>query len=84
VHQVAHEDEAFVNHGDEGIRADVEGQINVDELEAAGVLDLAAQGPGFQGGEDEFVGPALDLPAGHVNQVVLNSGTCFQLVALFG
>ena len=103
VHQIAHEDEAFVNHGDEGIRAappgvavgdlfeevglfveglaanldvhgeiraDVEGRVNVDELEAAGVLDLAAERAALEGGEDElvvapdeFVGPAFDLPA---------------------
>src|SRR6266576_3820693 len=99
VHQIAHENEAFVNHGDEGIRAappsvaigdffeevrffveglvanldvhaevraHVEGRVNVDELEAAGVLDLAAERAAFEGGEDElvvapdeFVGPAL-------------------------
>ena len=99
VQQVAHEDQALVDHRDEGIRAappcvavgdlfeevwflveglaanldvhaevraHVEGRVNVDELEAAGVLDLAAQRAALEGGEDElvvapdeFVGPAL-------------------------
>src|SRR5438445_3810242 len=50
------------------VRADVEGRVNVDELEAAGVLDLAAERAALEGGEDElvvapdeFVGPAFDL-----------------------
>ena len=116
VHQIAHEDEAFVNHGDEGIRAappgvavgdlfeevrlfveglaanldvhaevraHVEGRVNVDALEAAGVLDLAAERAALEGGEDElvvapdeFVGPALDLPAAGVEAE-------FLVVALF-
>jgi hypothetical protein len=102
VHQVAHENEPFVNHGDEGIRAtspsvtirnllqqvrlfverlpadfnvhaevraDIEGGINVDELETARVFDFTAERTGFERGEDklvitpnEFVGPAFDLP----------------------
>ncbi len=60
------------------------GGSDVDELEAAGVLDLAAQGPGLEGGEDElvvapdeFVGPALDLAAGGVEEFGLKSGTTF-------
>jgi hypothetical protein len=55
------------------VRAHVEGRVNVDELEAAGVLDLAAERAALEGGEDElvvapdeFVGPALDLPAAPV------------------
>jgi hypothetical protein len=55
-------------HGE--VRADVEGGIDVDELEAAGVLDLAAERAGLEGGKDElvvapdeFVGPALGLAA---------------------
>src|ERR1017187_4063263 len=88
VHQVAHEDEAFVNHRDEGIRAaspgvavgdlfeevrlfveglaanldvhaeirtHVEGRVNVDQLEAAGLLNLAAECAALEGGEDELV-----------------------------
>ena len=58
-------------HGE--VCADVEGGIDVDEFEAARVLDLTAQGPAFEGGEDElviapneFVGPALDLAASHI------------------
>ena len=38
----------FDVHGE--VRADVEGRIDVDELEAAGVLDLAAQGTRFERG----------------------------------
>ena len=60
-------------HGE--VRADVEGWVDVDELEAAGVLDLAAQRAGLEGGEDElvvapdeFVGPALGLAAGGVEE----------------
>ena len=60
------------------VRADVEGRVNVDELEAAGVLDLAAERAGLEGGEDElvvapdeFVGPALDLAAARVQQLGL-------------
>jgi hypothetical protein len=58
-------------HGEVG--ADVEGWVDVDEFEAAGLLDLLAEGAGLEGGEDElvvapdeFVGPALDLPAAPV------------------
>ena len=116
VHQVTHEDEALVNHGDEGIcaappgvavgdlfeevrllveglaanldvhaevRAHVEGRVDVDKLQAAGVLDLAAERAALEGGEDElvvaldeFVGPALDLPPAHVE-------TQFLLITLF-
>jgi hypothetical protein len=56
-----------------------EGRVNVDELEAAGVLDLAAERAALEGGEDElvvapdeFVGPALDLAADQVEEVDLN------------
>ena len=66
-------------HGE--VRADVEGRVDVDELEAAGVLDLAAQRTGLEGGEDElviapdeFVGPALGLAAAHVEEVGLERG----------
>ena len=118
MHQIAHEDEAFVNHGDEGIRAappgvavgdlfeevrlfveglaanldvhaevraHVEGRVDVDELEAAGVLDLAAERAALEGGEDElvvapdeFVGPALDLPP-----AAIELEAEFLVVALF-
>ena len=61
----------LVVHGE--VRADVEGGIDVDEFEAAGVLDLTAQDPAFERGEDElviapdaFVWPALDLSASHI------------------
>jgi len=60
-------------HGE--VRADVEGRVDVDELEAAGVLDLAAERAGLEGGEDELViapdelvGPALGLAAGGVEE----------------
>ena len=94
VHQVAHEDEAFVNHGNERIRAaspgvsvgdlfeevrllverlaadldvhaevraHVEGRVNVDELEAAGVLDLAAERAGLEGGRMSLLSPQMSL-----------------------
>src|SRR6266850_5172273 len=58
------------------VRAHVEGRVNVDELEAAGVLDLAAQRAALEGGEDEFVvapdefvGPAFDLAAAGVDEI---------------
>ena len=106
VHQIPHEDQPFINHGDEGIGAaapgiavgdlfeqvgffvegfaadfdihgevgaDVEGRVNVDEFEAAGVFDLAAEGTALERGEDEFViapdelvGPALDLASAQI------------------
>ncbi len=60
-------------HGE--VRADVEGRVDVDELQPTGVLDLAAQRTGLEGGEDElviapdeFVGPALGLAAGGVEK----------------
>jgi hypothetical protein len=50
------------------VRADIERRVDVDELQAACVLDLSAERSAFQGGEDEFVvapdelvGPALEL-----------------------
>ncbi|MEI6787674.1 MAG: hypothetical protein WCL49_04260 [bacterium] len=53
--------------------ADVEGRVNVDELEAARVLDLATECAALERGEDEFViapdefvGPTLDLPSSGV------------------
>ena len=68
-------------HGE--VRPDVEGRVDVDGLQPAGVLDLAAQRAGLEGGEDElviapdeFVGPALGLAAAHVEEVGLERGTC--------
>ena len=64
------------------VRADVEGWIDVDELEAAGVFDLAAKCAGLQGGKnelvvalDQLVGPTLHLPPARVE-------TEFLVVAL--
>jgi hypothetical protein len=68
-------------HGE--VRAHVEGRVDVDELEAAGVLDLAAERAGLERGEDELViapdelvGPALGLAAGVVEKRGLVRG-CF-------
>jgi len=65
------------------VRAHVEGRVDVDELQPAGVLDLAAERAALEGRKnqlvvapDEFVGPALDLPPAHVEAELL-------LVALF-
>ncbi|MEK7763993.1 MAG: hypothetical protein AAB433_20670 [Nitrospirota bacterium] len=65
------------------VRAHVERWVDVDELQAPGVLDLAAERSGLERRKDEFVvapdkfiGPALDLPPA---QVVPE----FLLVALF-
>ena len=117
MHQIPHENQPFIDHRDERIRApapgiavgdlfeevgflvegfaadldvhgevraDVEGRIDVDEFQAAGVLDLAAQGTGFERGEDElvvapdkFVRPALGLAAGGVEEFGLKSKTTF-------
>jgi hypothetical protein len=108
VQQIPHQNQPFINHRDERIRAsspsvavgdlfeqigllveglaadlnvhgevraDVEGRVDVDELEAAGVLDLAAQRARLERGEDElvvapdeFVGPALGLAARGVEE----------------
>ena len=65
------------------VRAHVEGRVDVDELEATSLFDLASKRPGLEGRKnelvvapDEFVGPALDLPPAHVVPE-------FFLVALF-
>ena len=65
------------------VRAHVEGRVDVDELQASGVFDLAAERAALEGRKnqlvvapDEFVGPALDLPPAHVEAE-------FLLVALF-
>ena len=60
-------------HGE--IRADIEGRVNVDELEAAGILDLTAERAALERGEDELVRPAFEMPAAHVE-------TEFLVVAL--
>jgi hypothetical protein len=66
------------------VGADVEGRVDVDELEAAGLLDLAAQGAGFQGRQDELVvapdelvGPALELAPPGVQPVLLDTQRTF-------
>jgi hypothetical protein len=55
------------------VRAHVEGRVDVDELEAARVFDLATERATFERGKnelvvapDEFVGPAFDLPPADV------------------
>ena len=65
------------------VRAHVEGRVDVDELEATSLFDLASKRPGLEGRKnelvvapDEFVGPALDLPPTHVEAEL-------SLVALF-
>ena len=62
------------------IRAHVEGRVDVDQLEAAGVLDLPAQRARLEGRQDqlvvapdELVGPALELPAAAVEQFLAAS-----------
>ena len=110
VHQVAHQDEALVDHRDERIRAappsvavgdlfeevrllvkrlaadldvhaevgaHVERRVDVDQLQAAGVLDLPAQRAALERREnqlvvapDELVGPALQLAAASVEAAV--------------
>lgn len=72
-------------HGEIG--ADVEGRIDVNEFEATGVLDLLAEGAGFEGGEDElviapdeFVAPALELAAAGVDGEFLG---CLSFLAGF-
>jgi hypothetical protein len=51
------------------VRAHIEGRVDIDQLEASGLFDLAAERPGlerrknqFVVAPDEFVGLALDLP----------------------
>jgi hypothetical protein len=108
--QVAHKDEPFIDHGDEGvgpfapgvavgdffedvgafgegvaavadfdvhgeIGPDVEGRVDVDELEAALFFDLIPQRAVLEAGEDqlvvapdELVGPPLHLPPARVEQ----------------
>ncbi|MGH8863887.1 MAG: hypothetical protein ACREVZ_04495 [Burkholderiales bacterium] len=63
-------------HGEIG--ADVEGRVDVDELETTRVLDLPAQCAALQGRQDqlvvapdELVGPALELAAAKVEEIEL-------------
>ncbi|MGE3900841.1 MAG: hypothetical protein AB7G48_03330 [Nitrospiraceae bacterium] len=55
------------------VRTHVEGRVDIDEPQAAGLLDLAAERPGLERREnqlvvapDELIRPALDLPPAHV------------------
>jgi hypothetical protein len=75
-------------HGEVG--ADVERWVDVDEFETASILDLAAEGAGFKGGEDElivapneFIGPALELATGGVHQLILGGGLLAGFVDVF-
>ena len=59
-------------------RADIERRVYIDQLQAARVLDLAAQRAALQRGEDqlvvapdEFVGPAFQLTPTRVKQITL-------------
>ena len=70
------------------IGADIEGRVDVDQLEAAGVLDLLAQRAALQRREDqlvvapdELVGPALQLTPARVEQIAPASwSSCAWLV----
>ncbi|HNP82599.1 MAG TPA: hypothetical protein PKN47_14140 [Nitrospira sp.] len=55
------------------VRAHVEGRVDVDELQASGVFDLAAERAALEGRQNqlvvapnEFVGPTLNLPPAHI------------------
>ena len=73
------------------VRAHVKGRLNVDELQPAGLFDLAAERAAFEGREDElvvapdeFVGPALDLPAAGVQaQFLVGALFLARLVNVF-
>jgi len=46
--QISHQRQPLVDHRDEGIRAHVEGRVNVDQLEAALPFDFLAEGAVLQ------------------------------------
>lgn len=124
VHQIAHQNQPFIDHSDEGVgaaapgvaigdlfeevglfvkglaadfdvhgevRADIEGRVDIDEFEAAGVFDLTAERAGFERREnqlvvapDEFVGPAFDLASAHAEaEFVLVGLLLTRLIDMF-
>lgn len=111
MHQIAHQNQPFVDHGDERIRApapgvavgdlfeevglfmksfaadlnvhgkvgtDIEGRVNVDELESAGLFDLAAQRAALEGGENEFVVARILVTEQPDRLLFENSGGFFE------
>jgi hypothetical protein len=69
----------FDVHGE--INADIEGGIDIDELDAALLFDFVAERAAAEGGEDElvvasdeFVGPALELAVAGIEEAGLESG----------